>query len=146
MIDSGWYKFRNVLYNTQYADLADGNPADGTIVMGHEEDKTPAGIDHRTFYVDVLSAVEARVTIKNKTSGTYVTINETTDKVEGNHKAQELQLSTEGGGEYVIHPMNVNNVWVLNEPADWTQITATPAPPPTVEDYRKKYWKLEPVK
>ncbi|KAG1732903.1 uncharacterized protein EDB91DRAFT_1084637 [Suillus paluster] len=142
MIQTGNYKIQNVMFNTQFADLANGDPADGTEVMGHEEDGTTAGQKHRTFFVEVVNPVLGLVTIKNETSGTYVTINERTNKVEGNHQSQELQLSTEGGSDYVIHRYNVNSVWILNEPADWTQITTAPAPPPGTADFLKKYWKF----
>jgi hypothetical protein len=43
----GNYKIRNVHFDTQYADLVNGDPTDGTKVIGHHEDDSVAGIDHR---------------------------------------------------------------------------------------------------
>jgi hypothetical protein len=47
----GNYKIKNVAFDTQYADLANGNSAVGTEIMGHHEDDTSWGINNRTVCV-----------------------------------------------------------------------------------------------
>ncbi|KAJ8583821.1 hypothetical protein M405DRAFT_936996 [Rhizopogon salebrosus TDB-379] len=136
------YKIKNVAFDTQYADLANGNSAVGTEIMGHHEDDTASGINNRTFELTVIDQVASLVTLKNKTSGTYATINQEKGVVEGGPE-QVLQLSTQDGSSYVIHPKDVDFVWILKDKKDWTPITAAAAP--ADPENKTKYWRFEKV-
>ncbi|KAG1725887.1 uncharacterized protein EDB91DRAFT_1086961 [Suillus paluster] len=139
MITSGIYKIRNVLHPGMYANMASAT------------NKLMAFVEGDTFEVDVKDHLKGLVTIKDKYIGelSYVVINDKTNEVEGSTEPQVLQLSTQSGSgdEYLIHVMDVDNVWILgkalNKDYTYAQITTAPAPPPTDEDYKKKYWKFE---
>lgn len=127
MLPSGDYKIQNFLHTDRFIHMK----ADGTVV-GYEE----ADI----IQLHVTDAALGLATLFDKLRNQYIVIDNETGHVVGSAESQVLQFSTEGDGKYIIHIMNVNDVWLLNKGKDWTPIVTAPAPPPGVQDYERKYW------
>ncbi|KAG1789063.1 uncharacterized protein HD556DRAFT_1311631 [Suillus plorans] len=127
MLPSGDYKIQNFLHTDRFIHMK----ADGTVV-GYEE----ADIVH----LNVTNAAMGLGTLFDKLRNKYIVIDNETGNVVGCDDSQELQFSTEGDKKYIIHIMNVDEVWLLNKGKDWTPIVTAPAPPPGVQDYERKYW------
>ncbi|KAG2136935.1 uncharacterized protein EDB93DRAFT_1106729 [Suillus bovinus] len=131
---SGSYKIQNFLHKDRFVHM--------------KQDHTVVGSDHGdTIEVSVKNEVLGLVTLHDKARNKYLVIDEKNGDVVGSSEPQELQLSTESGQpndrNYLIHIMNVNEVWILNGDKDNTPIVVAPAPPPNVVDFEKKFWKFE---
>ncbi|OAX33051.1 hypothetical protein K503DRAFT_804695 [Rhizopogon vinicolor AM-OR11-026] len=144
---TGLYKIKNVAFDTQYADMTNGSSEPGTAVAGHYEDNTVTGTGHRTFELVLKDQINHLVTLMNKTSGTYATINEDKMVVEGGESEQEFQLLDLGNGQFIIHLQDEDASWILPKADDWTQITigATPDKTTNPEGYKEACWTFEQV-
>ncbi|KAG1786367.1 uncharacterized protein HD556DRAFT_1415689 [Suillus plorans] len=139
--DGDGYKIQNVFYNTQHADLEHGVSAVGTPIIGHTDDGSSTGSDHRTFIVSYTGGAEDLVTIINLKSKTYASANTLGMKLEGNGSPVVYQLieSQLSQGEFIIRKQNTNYVWYLDSDSNQTQIRIVPAP---AETDKKQYWKF----
>ncbi|KAG1813587.1 uncharacterized protein BJ212DRAFT_1482490 [Suillus subaureus] len=127
MLPSGDYKIQNFLHNNRFVHME----AVGAVVGFRDGD---------VVQLLVKDEVLGLATLFDRLRDKYITINRETGDVVGSVEPQVLQFSTEGDGKYVIHKMDINEVWVLNEDEDFTPIVTAPAPPPSARDYEKKYW------
>ncbi|KAG2067734.1 hypothetical protein BDR04DRAFT_1144229 [Suillus decipiens] len=125
MIESGCYNICNVMYSDRYICMS-GNHE----FVGHDvPDK---------FFVHVVDKVKHLATLKDTATGLYLTLDPETHKVVGKTEPEVLQLSSEDGYKFVIHPQNVNQVAYLKDNGNWSWIYVGPAPQ---ED--RKYWTFQ---
>ncbi|KAG2360748.1 hypothetical protein BDR07DRAFT_1411646 [Suillus spraguei] len=125
MIDSGLYNINNVQYSNRYIVMSGNNE-----FVGHDVPDT--------FYVDVVDKVSHLATLKDTKTGLYLTLDPQDHKVVGKMEPQILQLSTEDGEMFIIHPQDVNEVAYLKDDGNWSWIYVGPAP---ASGYAK-YWRF----
>ncbi|KAG2351138.1 hypothetical protein BDR07DRAFT_1446557 [Suillus spraguei] len=77
-----------------------------------------------TFYVDVVDKVPHLATLKDTKTGLYLTLDPQRKivghKVVGKMEPQILQLSSEDGEMFIIHPQDVNEVAYLKDDGNWS--------------------------
>ncbi|KAG1855146.1 hypothetical protein DFJ58DRAFT_841167 [Suillus subalutaceus] len=122
MIPSGPYKIRNVLYVDRYVHMS-GNKE----FVGHDV--------AQIIQVDVKDVVQHLATLYDTETNLYLGIDQIDGKVKGFTDPQVLQLSTEDGVKFEIHPKDVDDVWYLKDGGNWTFITVQAAPASEA-----KYW------
>ncbi|KAG2360746.1 hypothetical protein BDR07DRAFT_1411619 [Suillus spraguei] len=128
MIDSGLYNINNVQYSNRYIVMSGNNE-----FVGHDVPDT--------FYVDVVDKVPHLATLKDTKTGLYLTLDPQDHKVVGKMEPQILQLSSEDGENFTIHPQDVNEVAYLKDDGNWSWIYVGPAP----ASGNAKYWKFCPA-
>ncbi|KAG1745445.1 uncharacterized protein EDB91DRAFT_1120912 [Suillus paluster] len=135
----GYYKIRNVEFDTQYVDLKQGNARPGTLIVGHREDNSPGGIQNRTWQILYQSKGPLTATIRNPVSASYATVDDLNGNVVGNGDPQEFELIKTSYG-YRIKVKGSTDVWILDSKEDLTKIHVIS--PPSESD-KKQYWILE---
>ncbi|KAG2354301.1 hypothetical protein BDR07DRAFT_1429938 [Suillus spraguei] len=128
MIRPGLYGINNVEYSNRYIFMS-GNDE----FVGHDFPDT--------FYVDVVEEVQHLATLKDTKTGLYLTLDPMDHKVIGRTEPQILQLSSEDGEKYIIHPQDVNEVAYLKDGGAWSPIYVGPA----LQGNESKYWKFVPA-
>ncbi|KAG1874923.1 hypothetical protein F4604DRAFT_1925080 [Suillus subluteus] len=91
--------------------------------------------------VDVKDVVQHLATLYDTETNLYLGIDQIDGKVKGFTDPQVLQLSSEDGVKFEIHPKDVDEVWYLKDGGNWTFITVEPAPASDA-----KYWTFEKAK
>ncbi|KAG1813589.1 uncharacterized protein BJ212DRAFT_1300982 [Suillus subaureus] len=127
MIESGKYKIANYMYPNRYVYMSGNNE-----FVGHDV--------AQIIQVDVIDVVQHLATLFDTATNKYLGCDLDDGKVKGYDDPQVLQLSGDDGVRFVIHPQDVNQVWVLKDDGNWTFITVEPAP-----DSDNKYWTFENV-
>ncbi|KAG2067736.1 hypothetical protein BDR04DRAFT_1104676 [Suillus decipiens] len=128
MIKSGFYYINNVQYPRRYICMS-GNHE----FVGHDvPDK---------FYVHVVDEVPHLATVKDISTNLYLTLDDKDHRVVGKTSAEVLQLSSEDGIKFIIHPESVNQVAYLKDDGNWSWIYVGPAPP----SGEAKYWRFVPA-
>ncbi|KAG2356152.1 hypothetical protein BDR07DRAFT_1424122 [Suillus spraguei] len=94
-----------------------------------------------TFYVHVVEEVSHLATLKDTKTGLYLTLDPKDHKVVGRTEPQILQLSSEDGEKFIIHPQDVNEVAYLKDGGNWSWIYVGPA----LQGNESKYWMFERV-
>lgn len=125
MIPSGQYKIKNVLYADRYVYMSESGE-----VVGHDVGQV--------IKVDVKDKAQHLATLYDTATKLYLAIDQMGGKVKGQKDAQVLQLSSDDGVRFEIHPKDFNDVWFLADGGNWTTITAQAAPPSDA-----KYWEFE---
>lgn len=93
------------------------------------------------FYVHVVDEVPHLATVKDTSTNLYLTLDDKDHKVVGKTSAEVLQLSSEDGKKFIIHPENVNQVAYLKDDGNWSWIYVGPAP----ASGDAKYWRFVPA-
>jgi hypothetical protein len=127
MIPTGQYKISNVLYPNRYAHMS-GNKE----FVGHDV----ADI----IKVEVTDLVQHLATLYDTRTGLYIGVDTQDGKVKGYTDPHVLQLSSDDGIKFEIHPKDLNDVWYLKDGGNWTFIIVEPAP-----ISEGKYWKFDKV-
>ncbi|KAG2067733.1 hypothetical protein BDR04DRAFT_1104670, partial [Suillus decipiens] len=130
MIDTGYYYVRNFHYSNRYICMS-GNQE----FVGHD-------VPHK-IYVDVKDKVQHLATLQDIVvkPPVYLTLDPKIHRVVGQSEPKELQLSSEDGYKFVIHPKDVNEVAYLTDDGNWSWIYVGPA----LTGNESKYWMFERV-
>ncbi|KAG2144465.1 hypothetical protein DEU56DRAFT_910403 [Suillus clintonianus] len=113
--------------------------------MSGENDSEVVGYDvGDVIEITVLEPVAGLAIILDITTSKYIWIDES-GKVLGRLGIEEpydIKTSIVHFIRSIHKPDNIN-VCVLNDNRNWTPIVTAPSPPPSVADYKKKYWQFE---
>ncbi|KAG2067731.1 hypothetical protein BDR04DRAFT_1144226 [Suillus decipiens] len=125
MITSGCYKICNVLYQDRYICYSGSNQ-----FVGLDVDDT--------FIVEVLDEVQHIATLRNTKSDLYLALDMMETIVVGKTEPTPVQLSSEDGVKFVIHPRSVNAAAYLQDGDKWSLVAF--GAPPTNDS---KYWTFQ---
>lgn len=125
MIPPGTYKIANVLYPNRYVCMS-GNKD----FVGHDVGDT--------IKVEVKDEVQHLATLYDTVTSLYIGIDMLEGKAKGYTEPKELQLSSTDGKYFEIHMKSSDDVCVLKNDKDWSEIVVEAAP---ASD--EKYWKFE---
>ncbi|KAG2085755.1 hypothetical protein BD769DRAFT_522342 [Suillus cothurnatus] len=90
--------------------------------------------------VEVTDLVQHLATLYDTRTGLYIGVDTQDGKVKGYTDPHVLQLSSDDGIKFEIHPKDLNDVWYLKDGGNWTFIIVEPAP-----ISEGKYWKFDKV-